>query len=299
MSNETASASAGIKLPASRHELGALALAITVVFLLVQVGAPIIRSFDFLDPKLRDYFIGMSFAAFPFIHRGCKQQLMRMRGSDEPVLHDSAPWFVTGIVAGAILFAWNQFVSALAGLSHMTIIGAYPDPTSLNLSIEELSGVQTVAALIIILPISAIASIFAGIQINRHTRSHVFGAIAIAAVFFVVANTTVTWAMHSEVVVQIFSIIASGTAEGLQILFGMCLVGFIVFGFGAAGVLISRMYRERPLGQIIEVARKLSADERLQLANELNHRIRAAQAASGTATSLVAAAPQVPTAAEP
>jgi hypothetical protein len=69
MSNETASASSGIKFPASRHELGALALAVTVVFLLVQVGAPIIRTFDFLDPKLRDYFIGMSFAAFPFIHR--------------------------------------------------------------------------------------------------------------------------------------------------------------------------------------------------------------------------------------
>jgi hypothetical protein len=59
------------------------------------------------------------------------------------------------------------------------------------------------------------------------------------------------------------------------------------------------MYRERPLGQIIEVARKLSADERLQLANELNQRIRAAQAASGTATTVTAAAPQVPTAAEP
>lgn len=298
MSNETASASGGIKLPASRHELGALALAVTVVFLLVQVGAPIIRSFDFLDPKLRDYFIGMSFAAFPFIHRGCKQQLLRLRGFDEPVLHDSAPWFVTGIVAGAILFAWNQFVSALAGFSHMTIIGAYPDPTTLNLSIEELSGVQTLAALIIILPISAFASVIAGVQINRHTRSHVFGAIAIAAAFFVVANTTVTWAMHPDVVVQVFSIIASGTAEGLQILFGMCLVGFIVFGFGSLGVLISRMYRERPLGQIIEVARKLSADERTQLAHELNQRIRAAQAASGTATP-VAAAPQVPTVAEP
>lgn len=298
MSNETASASGGIRLPASRHEMGALALAVTVVFLLVQVGAPIIRSFDFLDPKLRDYFIGMSFAAFPFIHRGCKQQLLRLRGSDEPVLHDSAPWFVTGIVAGAILFAWNQFISALAGLSHMTIIGAYPDPTSLNLSIEELSGVQTVAALIIILPISAFASVIAGIQINRHTRSHVFSAIAIAAAFFVVANTTVTWAMHPDVVVQVFSIIASGTMEGLQILFGMCLVGFIVFGFGAIGVMISRMYRERPLGQIIEVARKLSADERAQLAHELNQRIRAAQAAS-TVASPVAAAPQVPTAAEP
>jgi hypothetical protein len=222
-----------------------------------------------------------------------------MRGSDEPVLHDSSPWFVTGIVAGAILFAWNQFVSALAGLSHMTIIGAYPDPTSLNLSIEELSGVQTVAALIIILPISAFASVFAGIQINRHTRSHVFGAIGIAAAFFVVANTTVTYAMHPDMVVQIFSIIASGTAEGLQILFGMCLVGFIVFGFGSGGVLISRMYRERPLGQIIEVARKLSVDERLQLAHELNLRIRAAQAASGTAVSSAAVQPQVPTAAEP
>jgi hypothetical protein len=59
------------------------------------------------------------------------------------------------------------------------------------------------------------------------------------------------------------------------------------------------MYRERPLGQIIEVARKLSVDERLQLAHELNLRIRAAQAASGTIVSAAVAQPQVPTAAEP
>lgn len=300
MSEDTTSSSGGIRLPASRHELWALLLAVAVVFVLVQVGAPIIRSFDFLDPKLRDYFIGMSFAAFPLIHRNCKQQLMRMRGSHEPILHDSPAWYVTGIIAGAILFAWNQFVSALAGLSHMTLIGAYPDPTSLNLSLEELAGVQTLAALLIILPISAVASVFAGIQINRHTRSHVFGAIAIAALFFVVANTTVTFAMHSDMVIQIFSIVLSGTAEGIQVLFGMCLVGFIVFGFGALGVMISRYYRERPLGQIIEAARKLSADDRASLANELTQRMREAQKPMAPAPAPVQPSPpQMPSAAEP
>lgn len=298
MSEDNVSASSGLKLPASRHELWALLLAVTVVFLLVQVGAPIIRTFDFLDPKLRDYFIGMSFAAFPFIHRGCKQNLARFLHADEPVLHGSSPWFVTGIIAGAILFAWNQFVSALAGLSHMTLIGIYPDASALNLSIEELTGVQTLAALIIILPISACASILAGIHLNRHTRSHVFGAIGIAAVFFVVANTTVTYAMHPDMVAQIFGIIFSGTSEGLQILFGMCLVGFIVFGFGALGVVISRFYQERPLGQIIESARKLSADERVSLAQELSLRMRSSQQTS-RASSTPAVPPQMPTVAEP
>ena len=65
----------GFRIPANAHELWALGLSLLVVLLLVQVGAPVIRELEFLDPKLRDYFIGISFAAFPLIHRQCKRGL--------------------------------------------------------------------------------------------------------------------------------------------------------------------------------------------------------------------------------
>ena len=68
-----------------------MALSLLAVFVLIQVGAPIIRELDFLDQKLRDYFMGISFAAFPVIHRGCKQGLAGL-SAQAPVRHDLAPW---------------------------------------------------------------------------------------------------------------------------------------------------------------------------------------------------------------
>ena len=112
-------------LPANSHEFWALALSLLSVLVLVQVGAPVIREFEFLDPKLRDYFIGISFAAFPLIHRTYKQNLARLTIHQQPVKHDSTPWYVAGVVAAAVLFGWNQFVSLLSGISIGVLFAAF------------------------------------------------------------------------------------------------------------------------------------------------------------------------------
>ncbi|MEQ1753749.1 MAG: hypothetical protein ABL973_06420 [Micropepsaceae bacterium] len=269
-----------------------------VVFALVQVGAPIVRTFDFLDPKLRDYFIGMSFAAFPLIHRGCKQQLGRLANTSEPVLQDSAPWYVAGIVAAAVLFGWNQFVSLFALMSLEIMQSAYPDPQQLNLDPQVLSGLQVTAALVVILPLCAVASIYAGVQLNRHTRSHAIEAVGLAAICFMSINALLTWALNPEFMESIFQTISAGGPQALTLLLGMSMVAIIVFGFGIVGIGISRFNRERPLGKILEAARRLPAEQREALALEINDRVRHAYAVPASTVGMRSVT-QLPTGDEP
>lgn len=289
-----------VRLPASGHEFWALIIAIGVVFGLVQIGAPIIRSFDFLDPKLRDYFIGMSFAAFPVVHRGSKQYLSRYSKMAEPELLDSAPWYVAGVIAAAVLFGWNQFVSFFAAVSLGVALQAYPDPSTLNVNMDTFGQIQTFALLAVVMPLCAVASVFAGILVNRHTRSHTLAALGLAAFVFVIINTLFTWLMNPAYMESIFALISMGGSQAAQVAFGLSLAGLNVFVFGVLGVYISRFNRERPLGKIVEAARRLTAEQREALALEIADRVRA------SAASVTPAAPpsppppvQLPTGAEP
>ena len=275
MNDEVSSVGSGpLRLPASKQEFWALIIAIIVVFVLVQIGAPIVRSLEFIDPKLRDYFIGMSFEAFPFVHRGSKQYLAKVSRSAEPELQDSAPWYVAGVLAAAVLFGWNQFVSFFSAMSLEVMQSAFPEPARLQLDEMELMNIQTMAALVIILPLCAVASVYAGMLLNRHTRSHTLGALGVAAAVFVTINVFFTWVMNPDYMTTIANVLSAGGAPAMQVAFGLSLVGIIVFSFGALGVFISRFNRERPLGKIVEAARKLPADQREALAVELAQRLQ-------------------------
>lgn len=274
MSETETSSSSPFKMPSSRQEFWALAIAVLVVFLLVQVGAPIIRSMEFLDPKLRDYFIGMSFAAFPFILEGSKKMMRRGAGGQEVVLQGSSAWYVTGILAGALLFAWNQFVSVLAWLSLMTLWSVFPDPASVNVPAETLVPVQIMAVLVVILPMCMVAAFFAGLQLNRYTRSNVMRAVVLSAVFFVAANMMVNWATNPEFMHSVLSLLASGGAESLSVIAGMSGIGLVVMAAAGVGVVVSRMRRERPLGQIVEAVRRLPGAQRETMAQEILQRLQ-------------------------
>jgi len=283
MSESEAQTTSRFKLPSSGREFWALVLAVLAVFLLVQLGAPIIRTFEFLDPKLRDYFIGMSFAAFPFILDGSKRLMHRVRVGEDAVLQGSPAWYVTGVVAGALLFAWNQFVSSLAWISLLTLSSAFPDPSTMNVSAEVFVPLQIMAVLVVIVPMCVVASFFAGLQLNRYTRSHVLWAVMLCAVFFFTANMMVNFATNPELTRSVLAIAASGGVESLSVLVGMSGIGVVVLASAGAGVLVSRMRRERPLGQIVEAVRRLPTAQRELLAQEILQRIQgvAVPAATG------------------
>ena len=306
MSEDSASRPAvSLRLPATSHELWALLLAIVAVFLLVQVGAPIIRTFEFLDPKLRDYFIGISFAAFPVIHRGAKQTIQRFDRDPEPVRMDSAPWFVAGVMAAAVIFGWNQFVSFLSGMSIGVLMAFMSDSGLQQIDQAQLSTAVTTASVVIVLPLSAVAAVYAGILINRHTRSHPIAAVGLASVMFITINTLMTWFFEPAMIEQIVAMIMQGGADAISVVIGMGSVGLIIFLFAVAGVFISRFRHDRPVGRIVEAARRLPPSERDALATELARRVDTLAAASAAASAPPPAPPvpptprQMPTIAEP
>jgi len=294
MSEQAAARSESVfRVPTNLQEFTALAISLLSVFVLIQIGAPIVRELDFLDQKLRDYFIGISFAAFPVIHRGCKRGLEGLQ-SQVPVRRDLAPWFVSGVIAAALLFAWNQFVSFLGGVSTGIVLGQIQ---GVSFDAPEITEGLVIGNLAISLPLSAVAAIFAGVLLNRHSRSHVFAALALAAIFFLVFNLFVNWLAQPDYIAAKFGEAAAGGVVGiLQFLFGIALVGTIIFIFGIIGILVSRFNRERSIGRLMEAARRLPTAEREMLAADITRRLEASTRGAANANF---AAPQMPGMAEP
>jgi len=259
------------RIPKNTHEFAALGLSLLAVFVIVQVGAPIVRELEFLDQKLRDYFIGISFAAFPLIHQQCKRGLAGFQAKAAP-RHDLAPWFVTGVIAAALLFAWNQFVSFLGGIAMGLALGQLAQ--GVNLENADVSSAVMISIMVVSLPLSAVAAMFAGALLNRHTRSHTFAALALGALFFVAFNALTSWLLEPEIVKRGWLDAAAQGAIGIAaFIVGLFLVGFIIFAFGSVGIVISRLKRERTIGSLMAAARRLPVAEREALAAEILGRI--------------------------
>ena len=170
--------------------------------------------------------------------------------------NDLAPWFVAGVIAAALLFAWNQFVSLLGGLATGV---ALSQVQGANLDAPEVMQGVILGNLAISLPLSAVAAVFAGIQLNRYARSHVFAALALASVCFLVFNLSLNYFAQPEYIVEQITIAVSGGALSmLQFFGGMALVGFVIFVFGIVGILISHFNRERSIGRLIDAARRFT-----------------------------------------
>ncbi len=261
------------RVPTNTQEYSALGLALLAVFLIVQVGAPVVRDLEFLDQKIRDFFIGGAFAAFPFIHRGAKSAVAGFKAP--PVRPELSPWFVTGAFAATLVFAWNTFVAFIAGLSIGTFagtVGVSPQTTA-----EVADGAMLASILMIGLPLTAVASVYAGMLLYRNTRSQVILALAFAAVLFITFNVLVTWATNPAFIVQQWTLATQNGVEGIVYFFvGMGLVAAIVFVFGGIGIIVSRLMSEGSLGKVMVAARRLSPADREVLAGDITNRVEAA-----------------------
>ena len=261
------------RVPTNAQEYSALGLALLGVFALVQFGAPVVRELDFLDQKIRDVFIGGAFAAFPIIHRGAKSALNGFKAA--PVRPELSPWFVTGAFVATLVFAWNQFVSLVGGLSIGMFVGAVG--VSPQAAADAVNQAVIISIMTFTMPLTAVASVYAGVLLARHTRAHVLLALAFAAVLFIAFNTLVTWVTSPEFLAAQWGIAAAGGATGIvQFFIGMGIVAAIVFVFGGVGILISRLLSEASLGKVMIAARRLSPADREVLAADVTNRVEAA-----------------------
>jgi hypothetical protein len=274
MSGQAAASDNSIfRVPTNAQEYSALGLALLAVFGLVQFGAPVVRELDFLDQKIRDVFIGGAFAAFPFIHHGTKNALNGFKAS--AVRPELSPWFVTGAFAATLVFAWNQFVSFVGGFSiglFLGTVGVSPQTPA-----DAIDGAAVTSILAFALPLTAVASIFAGVLLYRNTRSHVILALGFATLLFISFNVLVTWVTNPAFLAAQWAIAESAGPEGIvQFFIGMGIVAAIVFVFGGIGILISRLMSEGSLGKVMVAARRLSPADREVLAADITSRVEAA-----------------------
>lgn len=273
MTDQAGNDSGIFRVPTTAQEYSALGLALLAVFALVQIGAPIVRELDFLDQKIRDFFIGGAFAMFPFLHRGAKSAMNGFKAA--PLRPELSPWFVTGAFVATLVFAWNQFVSFVGGVAiGIFAAGAGVGPQTPP---EAIDSAAVTSILAIALPLTAVAAIFAGVLLYRNTRSKVLLALAFATMLFVVFNVLVTWVTNPAFLAQQWGIAAAAGPVGImQFFIGMAIVALIVFVFGGIGMLISRLMSEGSLGKVMVAARRLSPADREVLAADITSRVEAA-----------------------
>lgn len=271
--------SGGFALPSSTQDYAALGISLLAVFVLVQFGAPLIRSLEFLDQKFRDFFISGAFVAFPFIHRAAKQSISGFIAGPPP-RPELSPWFVSGAFVAALVFAWNQIVGFFGGMALGTFVQMVGLPK--DVAPEVLGDAQLTSLLLLTLPLTAMASVYAGMLLYRHTRSHVLLALVFAVVLFIVFNVLVNSVVVPELMQQQWArAVALGPSGVAQFFLGAAFVAFIVFAFAGIGVLISRVRSESSMGKVMVAARRLKPAEREQIANEILARVEAAAGARG------------------
>jgi len=256
----------GLRAPSNIRELIALVLALVIVLALIQLGAPIVRQFTFIDEKIRDSVIGLAFFAFPAINRTIKQMLDRSSGAGL-VRPDLSPWFVTGAFAASLMFAWNQFVTFLASVSIFGVVGTLAQPEATTDNPE----VIILAISLISLPMTFIASIVGGILLNRYTRSGILFALLLAVFSLVGLNVTIAWLTTRDVIER--SLEQAGGLAGLLV--GFAAVALIIFIGLGVGVLISRVNRERSIGRLLSAVRKLAPEERDKVTTDVLDRLEA------------------------
>ncbi len=269
----TAQGGSIFRVPTNAQEYSALGLALLAVFGLVQFGAPIVRELDFLDQKIRDVFIGGAFAAFPFIHRGAKSAINGFKAV--PMRPELSPWFVSGAFMATLVFAWNQFVTFVGGMS----IGMFASTVGVaqQTAPETLDQALLVSILTISMPLTAVAAVFAGVLLYRHTRSHLVLALLFAGLLFILFNTLVTWVANPAFLLAQWGAAVSAGPMGIaQFFTGMGIVAAVVFVFGGIGALISRLLSEGSLGKVMVAARRLSPADREVLAADISNRVEAA-----------------------
>ena len=215
--------------------------------------------------------MGTLFALYFPIERSINRVMIVTQGGEAHVRPDLSPWFVTGITAAVLLFAWNQFVGYLGGAAIGAAIGELSK--TMSLSHANVGQAIRVGATVLSIPLCAVASIYAGMALNRSTRSGVVFALLLASIGYLGLNVFMTWIFQRDTIVEMLH----ETTDQQQMLgfaVGLALIAFVVFVFGAIGVIVSRVRRERSMGRLVSAARRLAPDDRDAVTEDVMNRLQ-------------------------
>jgi hypothetical protein len=258
--------------PSNIREVIATLGALVATFGIIQVAAPIVKNADFIIEEIRNYVVGIGFALFPPIYNGINRGLMGLQGGAKQERPELAPWFVTGVTAAALLYAWNQFVGFVSGFGLGTAFSHVAQ--AVDLSSANLTQAIVQGATVIAIPLSAAASIYAGMLLNRLTRSGVLLALLLASLVYLLLNVSTTYIFNREIFMAQLKL-AEDPVTAAAFGVGVMLIPLIVFLSGGIGIIISRLNRDRTIGRLSNAARRLKPEERDAVTQDVLDRLAA------------------------
>ncbi|MEP7210394.1 MAG: hypothetical protein ABI740_06120 [Alphaproteobacteria bacterium] len=241
-----------LKPPSTVKEGIAALIALGVVLAAANFTAVGLK--NLLDPSVRSSVVGMVFASVPAIY-GFSNRALNGFQPKRLEFPELLPWYVSGMLAGACLFAWIQFIAFVTGAG-LGLAFANSGITSPDITV--IAQVAGLATLIITAP----AAVLAGTILNKSTRGLVFLALLFAAILCVGLSIFTSWLLQPAFINQIM---ANPLAAGVGV--GVPALVVLVFGFG--GVIWSAMWRERSIGRLAHAARRLKPDQRDQVFAEI------------------------------
>lgn len=245
----------GLKPPSTVKEGLAALIAIGVVLggaNLASVGLQGVMADD-----VRSSVVGMVFAGVPAVYGFTNRALNGFQPTrfEFPEL---LPWYVTGLFAGACLFAWIQFVGFVCGAG----IGLAIAARGVQIDLHAMSMIVG----IIVLPLLAPPAFLGGMIINRTTRGLTWLAVILAAILSAGFSFFMSWSLTPE---AFNTIVVQQIRENPASAWGLVAPSFIVLVFGLMGLGWSKFRRERSLGRITNAARRLKPEERNQVLAEI------------------------------
>jgi hypothetical protein len=257
--------------PSNVREGVATVVALALVFGFIQVAAPFVQKAEFIAKEIRDYAVGVGFALFVPVYRVINQGLQAAQGGSGLIRPELSPWFVTGVTAAALLFAWNQFVGFVSGAAIAAAIRSVGQ--SADLSQVDVGAAVTLGATFIVMPLCAVASIVAGIGLNRTTRSGVLLALILASVAYLGLSVLTAWIIQPDSL-QAALREAMDQQQALAFVAALAIIAILVFVFGGLGVIISRLQRERSIGRLTNAARRLEPADRDAITQDVLDRLQ-------------------------
>jgi hypothetical protein len=251
-----------LKPPSTVKEALAALLALGIVLGGANIAAVGLK--NVLEPTVRSSVVGMVFASVPAVY-GFSNRALNGFAPRRLEFPELTPWYVTGILAGACLFAWIQFVAFIMGAGlGLAFVQAGVESPAMNV-IASVAGLGT-------LIITAPAAFLAGTALNRSTRGLVFLAVLLAAILCVALSVATSWMLVPTYINQLMQ-------NPVAALLGVAIPAVIVFVFGVLGVLWSALWRERSIGRVAKATRRLKPDQRDRVFAEITELLGANAAA--------------------
>jgi Na+/H+-translocating membrane pyrophosphatase len=122
--------------------------------------------------------------------------------------------------------------------------------------------------------LSAAASIYAGMLLNRLTRSGVLLALLLASLVYLLLNVSTTYIFNREIFMAQLKL-AEDPVTAAAFGVGVMLIPLIVFLSGGIGIIISRLNRDRTIGRLSNAARRLKPEERDAVTQDVLDRLAA------------------------